>query len=70
MKTKHRLILAYLAIGTLFALYGWLWGEASHRSLPYHLGQGLVWPALLFPGLGKIIGTVILLAVLALVLMT
>lgn len=59
---KTVLIGGYIAIGILFALYRHFFGHDLH-GFAYHLGQGLVWPAVMFPSVGKAIGAVILLIV-------
>lgn len=70
MSKKAKIISVYLAIGVLFALYGWLFGDNSYKSLAYNLGTGIVWPIMLFPGLGKILGAGILVLFVALVTMS
>ncbi len=70
MSTKAKIISIYLAIGVLFALYGWLFGDNSYKSFAYNLGTGIIWPIMLFPGLGKILGAGILALFVGLVLMT
>lgn len=67
MKLKHKLLLGYLAIGLLFAVYSTFFGDSANHSFAYNLGQGVVWPAVMFPGLGKIIGALVLVAFVALV---
>jgi hypothetical protein len=59
---KQKIFAAYLAFGFLFAIYGWVWGDTAHKSLFYNLGIGIVWPAAMFPGLGKAIGGLIIVA--------
>lgn len=70
MSKKAKIICIYLAIGVLFALYGWLFGDNSYKSFAYNLGTGIVWPIMLFPGLGKILGAGILALFVGLVLMS
>lgn len=70
MSTKAKIISVYLVIGVLFALYGWLFGDNSYKSFAYNLGTGVIWPVMLFPGLGKIIGIVIMVLFIALVTMS
>jgi len=60
MSTKAKIVLVYLALGVLFALYAWLFGDTSHKSFAFNLGMGIVWPVMLFPGLGKAIGAAII----------
>lgn len=70
MSTKAKLISAYLAIAVLFALYGWMFGSNSYKGFAYNLGTGIVWPVMLFPGLGKVLGAGILVLFIALVSMS
>lgn len=57
---KQKIIAGYLAIGVLFALYSWMFGDMAHKSFAYNLGRGIIWPAVMFPALGQAIGTIIL----------
>lgn len=57
---KVKIIVTYLIIGLFVALYTWLFGDTAHKSFMYNLGGGLVWPAVMFPSLGKAIGGLIL----------
>lgn len=70
MSKKAKIISIYFALGLLFALYGWLFGDNSYKSFAYHLGTGVVWPVVLFPGLGKLLGAGILVLFVALVTMS
>lgn len=67
MKLKHKLIVAYLAIGILYGAYEHYFG--SQPGLPWGtcIGHGLAWPAVLIPGLGKVIGGLLILAFVAFV---
>ena len=48
-----------------------IWGRYAYKGFFYNLGQALVWPAVMFPSIGKLISGVIwglvIIAVLALV---
>lgn len=68
MTTKQKIIACYVGIGVLFALYGWLWGDYSHKGFAYNLGAGLVWPIKIFPELGVIISTLIIVGFVAVVI--
>jgi len=35
-----------------------MWGRYAYKGFFYNLGQGLIWPAVVFPSLGKLIGAV------------
>lgn len=70
MSTKAKVLLGYLAIALASALYLSLWGPSAYRGFAYNLGSGLIWPVVLFPGLGKLLGGLILLAVIGVLLAT
>ena len=55
------LISVYLVIGFFFAVYQHFWGQYNYKSFAYNIGQGLVWPAVMFPTVGKIIGGILIL---------
>lgn len=61
---KSLLIRAYFIIGLLFAIYQNFWGQQSYKSFAYHLGQGIVWPAVMFPSVGKFIGGLLILLII------
>lgn len=65
MPVKRLLIYGYLGIALLFALYFTFFG--LHPSLSTGIANGLVWPVVLFPGVGKLIGGVVLLVFLAVI---
>ncbi|AXQ21259.1 hypothetical protein BEN71_03760 [Acinetobacter wuhouensis] len=58
---KTALIGGYLTIGFFFAVYQHFWGQYSYKPFMFNIGQGLVWPAMLFPSVGKFIGGVLIL---------
>jgi hypothetical protein len=62
MSKKNIAIAVYLAIGILFAIYGTFWGAQAYRGFFFNLGSSLIWPAILFPALGKAIGALVILA--------
>lgn len=51
----------YVVMIFIFAIYGNWWGDYAYRGFGYNLGQALIWPAILIPGLGKAIGALLLL---------
>ena len=65
MQLRHMLLLAYAVIGLLYALYAYFFGATSNRGLFYNLGQGIVWPAAMFPALGKLIGGLVWVVIIA-----
>ena len=58
---KTTLIGGYLTIGLFFAVYQHFWGQYSYKPFMFNIGQGLVWPAMLFPSVGKFFGGVLIL---------
>lgn len=70
MKTKHIVLIAYALIGLGYAIYSHFFGELSYKGFGYQLGQGLVWPLVMFPGLGKIVGALLVTAMVAFILAT
>ena len=68
MKKKHIAIAIYLAIAVLFAIYGTYWGDHAYRGFFYNLGTSLVWPAVIFPALGNVIGGIVMVVVVVAVL--
>lgn len=64
---KQTLITWYLLIGLGVAVYKTFFTYSTHGFF-YNLGMGIVWPAVLFPALGKVIGAVILIAVIVAIL--
>ncbi|MEC7119090.1 MAG: hypothetical protein VXW65_04185 [Pseudomonadota bacterium] len=69
--TQIKLILVgiYASIGLLFAVYQHFWGYYNDKSFAYNLGQGVVWPAVMFPVVGQVIGGVIMIAVIGYIVM-
>lgn len=65
---KLGLLGLYLLIGVVFALYKHF-GTYDLHGFAYHLGQGLVWPAVMFPAVGKVIGAVVTLVVIGFLLL-
>ncbi|RYY78823.1 MAG: hypothetical protein EOO69_08965 [Moraxellaceae bacterium] len=63
---KLWLIGIYATIGFLFAIYQHFWGYYNYKSFAYNLGQGIVWPAVMFPSVGKIIGALLILGMVTL----
>lgn len=62
MTLKAKLIAGYAALGVLMLLYQWIF--VAGVGFAAALGKALVWPAVLFPGLGSFVGAVILIAIL------
>lgn len=64
MKVVRFLIVLYLLIGLGMAIHGAYFGDQSFRGLPWHLGAGLVWPAIVFPAFGKAVGGALLVTII------
>lgn len=65
---KKYLIGGYAAIACLFAIYGSLFGDFSHKGFAYNLGRAVVWPATMFPSFGAFIGGIVMLLVVVAIL--
>ncbi|MCH4249242.1 MAG: hypothetical protein LKF82_15720 [Acinetobacter populi] len=61
---KAWVISGYFIIGFFFAVYQHFWGQYNDKSFMFNLGQGLVWPAVMFPSVGKFIGGVLILLII------
>lgn len=59
MKTKQILIGAYFVIALGYAIWQTYFGSAQSGFFA-NLGSGIVWPAIMFPMLGKIVGGIII----------
>ena len=57
---KSILIGIYAVVGLLFAIFEHFWGASNYKSFAYNLGQGVVWPAVMFPSVGKAIGAIVI----------
>lgn len=60
MKVKHWFFLIYAGIGFLYTLYGTFFGEYDYKGFFYNLGRGIIWPATMFPAVGKTIGAILI----------
>ena len=58
---KNFLILFYVVMIVGFAIYGANWGDYSYKGFAYNLGRSLLWPVIIFPSIGKAIGTMLIL---------
>lgn len=50
----------YLFIAFIVAVYGNWWGDYAFRGFAWNFGRALVWPVIMFPSLGQIIGGIVL----------
>lgn len=67
---KGILIAVYVVVGIVYALYRWKFGATAHEGFAYNLGVGLIWPAAMFPAVGKAIGTIIIVLLVLFVSLT
>ncbi|OUY07433.1 hypothetical protein [Acinetobacter populi] len=66
---KVWLISTYFGIGVLYAIYQHFWGQYNYKPFGFNLGQGIFWPAMMFPGVGKFIGGLLILAVIGFIVL-
>jgi hypothetical protein len=65
---RQIVLMVYLAIAMLFTVYGTFFGEDHHRGFFFNFGKSLVWPFLLFPVVGKLVGAILLVIFIVLLL--
>ena len=70
MSTKKKIFVAYLVIGLLFGFFGYFFGDNSHKSLAYNMGQGIFWPTIIFPALKGAISALIIVVFLVILMAT
>ena len=58
----------YALLIVVFAIYGNWWGAYAYKGFMFNLGRALIWPVIIFPVLGKIIGGIVLVVVILLLL--
>lgn len=59
---KKILMGGYFAIAFLSWIYLANWGAFAYRGWAYNFGRALVWPAIMFPAVGQILGAIVVLA--------
>lgn len=59
----------YVLLIFIFAIYGNWWGDYAYKGFAYNLGRSLVWPTILFPGMGKAIGGLLIVFFVGLLLL-
>lgn len=57
---------AYVLLIFVFAIYGNWWGAYAFKGFAFNLGRAVVWPVILFPSLGKVIGGLVVLVMVGL----
>lgn len=71
MKLKYKVIVAYVVIGALYAIYEhFLSDQAGLLPWGKNIGHALVWPAVLVPGMGSIVGGLLIVAFVLAVTLT
>jgi ABC-type long-subunit fatty acid transport system fused permease/ATPase subunit len=68
--TTHSIVALYIFIGIIYTFYSWIYGDTAHKSFLYNIGRGLLWPAVMFPIIGKIIGAIVVVIFVGLTLMS
>lgn len=68
MSKKQKFWIAYFAVALLFAIYSNIWGPYHFRGFAWNFGRAIVWPAVMFPVLGHILGAIILVVVILAIL--
>lgn len=63
------LIGVYVVLAILTGIYGSIWGDYDYKGLAYNLGRGLIWPAVWFPSVGKVIGGLIIFGFIAYIML-
>lgn len=61
---RYILFVGYMIISFLYSLYGYFFTFYGYKGFAYNLGRGLVWPFVMFPSLGEIVGGIIILAII------
>ena len=56
-------VVIYVLLIIAFAIYGNWWGDYAYKGFAYNFGRALIWPIIMFPGRGKVIGGILLLFV-------
>ena len=46
----------YAILIVVFAIYGTLWGDYAFKGFWFNFGRAMIWPVIVLPGLGKLIG--------------
>jgi hypothetical protein len=58
------LIGLYTLLIVPFCVYGYFWGEYAYKGFAYNLGRAFIWPAIVFPVIGQILGVMVLLGLI------
>nr|WP_230657892.1 hypothetical protein [Psychrobacter sp. I-STPA10] len=56
---KAFLLTGYVSIGFIYAIYSNFFGQYQYKSFAYNIGRALVWPASMFPSVGKFLGGIV-----------
>ena len=57
---KKYLIGGYVALIFVFWIYLSNWGDMACRGAAFNLGRALIWPVVIFPSLGHLIGGLVI----------
>lgn len=58
------LVVVYVLLIVAFAVYGNWWGDFAYKGFAYNLGRSILWPTIIFPGLGEVVGGIAILCVI------
>lgn len=53
----------YVILIVVFAIYGTWWGDYAFKGIWFNLGRAVIWPAILLPSFGKLIGALVLIGI-------
>ena len=59
----------YVLLIFIFAIYGNWWGDYAYKGFAYNFGRSLIWPTILFLGMGKAIGGLLIVFFVGLLLL-
>lgn len=60
MGIKGKIISFYLLIAIGTSIYTSIWGDLAFKGAAYNIGRSIVWPVILFPSLGAVVGGVLI----------
>lgn len=60
-----RHLMGLYAVTVLIATFCFkFWGQFAYKGFFANLGRGLIWPAIVFPSVGKVLGALLLIVVI------
>lgn len=64
---KSYFVGGYVALIFVFWIYLSNWGALAYKGAAYYLGRALIWPVVIFPSMGQIIGGIVIIGLVLLV---